>query len=89
MLNGAFFSGSSSYIRHGQFLGCSQLRQKTTFGYAPLSNFANKLPTTPERRYSGRYGLELFKTVRLAFIGSIVVEISYEKVPQGDFFRKS
>ena len=55
----------------------------------PLSNFANKLPTTPERRYSGRYGLELFKTVRLAFIGSIVVEISYEKVPQGDFFRKS
>ena len=59
---------------------CSKLKKRRLV-MTPLSNFAEKLPTTAERRYSVRHRLELFKTVRLAFIGSIVVEISYKKVP--------
>ena len=59
---------------------CSKLKKRRLV-MTPPSNFANKRPTIPERRYSGRYGLELFKTVRLAFIGSIFVEIAYRKRP--------
>ena len=54
----------------------------------PPSNFAENVPTSLERRYSGRYGSNVFKTVRLDFTGPIVVEISYAKVTKNDLLRK-
>ena len=69
---------SWSILRWHQYPGSKLKKRRLVM--TPPTNFADKLPTTPETRYSGRHGLELFKTVRLAFIGSIFVKISYRKL---------